>query len=41
MLNETKEHRNIHWNTIVSTFGDIVKLNGISEFVVNPNFIKK
>ena len=40
VLNELKEHRNIHRMEIVRLFGTIIKLNNISEYVVNPNFIK-
>ena len=41
ILNETKDHRNIHRMEVLKVFGSIVKLNGISEYVVNPNFVKK
>ena len=40
VLNELKEHKNIHRMEIVRLFGTIIKLNNISEYVVNPNFIK-
>ena len=41
ILNETKDHRNIHRMEVLKVFGSIVKLNGISEYVPNPNFVKK
>ena len=40
VLNELKEHKNIHRMEIVRLFGSIIKLNNISQYVANPNFIK-
>ena len=40
VLNELKEHKNIHRMEVVRLFGSIIKLNNISQYVANPNFIK-
>ena len=40
ILNELKEHKNIHRMEVVRLFGSIIKLNNISQYVANPNFIK-
>jgi hypothetical protein len=40
VLNELKEHRQVHWNVMIQAFNGVIKLNGISEYIVNPNFVK-
>ena len=40
VINELKEHRTVHWNVMIQAFNGVIRLNGISEYVVNPQFIK-
>ena len=40
ILNELKEHRHVHWNVMTQAFNGVIKLNGVSQYIVNPSFVK-
>ena len=40
ILNELKEHRHVHWNVMIQAFNGVIKLNGVSQYIVNPSFVK-